>query len=144
MIARLNDFWMARTPRERVMLMAMGAALAAFAVWLLVLRPAAGWADEAAGRRREAEARLAAVSTAPTAPSRPADLEATLRATAAAQGLEPVLAMSEEGGLGFRLTAADGSPVLRWLAAVKAAAGVEPRRLSMLAEDGRLTVDGAF
>ena len=52
--------------------------------------------------------------------------------------------MSEEGGLGFRLATSDGQSVLRWLAAIKAATGLEPQRLSMLVEDGQMTVDGAF
>lgn len=144
MIARLTDFWLARTPRERVMLMTMGAALAVFVGWMLILRPASDWAQDASRRRQEAETRLAIVRAAPTSPPRPADLETTLRTAAAAQGLEPVLAMSEEGGLGFRLTAREGSGVLRWLAAVKAATGLEPRALSILAEDGRLEVEGSY
>lgn len=144
MIARLNSLWQARTPRERFMLLAMAAAMALFAVWLLIVRPAADWAEDASRRRLEAETRLAAVREAPETPERPADLEATLRTTAAAHGLEPVLAMSEEGGLGFRLTTGDGAAVLRWLTAVKAATGVEPKSLSILADDGPLMIEGSY
>lgn len=145
MIARLIHLWDARTPRERLLLTIMAAALAGVAVWLLVVRPVGLWAERAAQRRLEAASALTAVRAArPGASARPANLEATLQATASAHGLEPVVGMSEEGGLGFRLNTADGDKVLRWLADIKAATGAEPTRLSMLAEDGRLTVDGAY
>lgn len=144
MIARLRQTWSGRTPRERLMLAVMAAAVAVFAVWLLVLRPLGVWAETAALRRAGAETALTRLRAAPPVPARPADLESVLRASATAQGLEPVLAMSEDGGLGFRLTARDGGAVLRWLTAVKAASGVEPMRLSILAEDGTLTIDGAY
>ena len=145
MIVRLREFWGGRSPRERVMLAVMGVALGLFAAWLLVLRPLDVCADQAAGRRMAAEADLMRIkrSAAPARP-RPDNLEATLRVTAAAQGLDPILAMSEEGGLGFRFNSDQGRPVLLWLTEVKAATGLEPTRVSLLAEDGRLAIDGAY
>lgn len=145
MIARVQEFWSGRTPRERVMLAIMGAALSVFTGWFLVVRPLDAWADSAAQRRLSAEADLIRIqrSTGAVVP-RPDNLEATLRATAGARGLEPVFGMSEDGGLGFRLTAGDGQSVLRWLADIKSATGLEPTRLSLLAENGQLAVEGAW
>lgn len=146
MIAPAMEFWHGRTPRERAMLAVMGALLAAFAMWLLIVRPLGGWADASTQRRQQAELALAQVRAVPPAPARPdtAGLEPTLRATAQAQGLTPVLAMSEDGGLGFRLTGVYGAAALRWLAAVRTASGAEPRRLSITSEGETVSVDGAF
>ena len=145
MIAGVREFWFGRSPRERAMLAFMLAALGVFAAWLLIVRPVGEWSDAAAQRRLTAEADLIRIQASAEPPrSRPDNLEATLRATAAAQGLEPVIGMSEEGGLGLRLTTSDGQAVLRWLAAIKAATGLEPIRLSILIEDRRLMIDGAY
>lgn len=145
MIARVQEFWSGRSPRERAMLAFMIAALGVFAAWLLVVQPLGAWAEASAQRRVSAETDLIRIKEAAQASRpRPDDLEATLRSAAAARALEPSFGMSEEGGLGFRLATNDGQSVLRWLAAIKAATGLEPTRLSMLVEDGHLTVDGAY
>lgn len=145
MIARVQEFWSGRSPRERAMLAFMIAALGVFAAWFLVVQPLGAWAYGAAQGRLSAETDLIRIKAAGQPPrARPDNLEATLRSTAAAQGLEPIIGMSEEGGLGFRLATGDGQSVLRWLAAIKAATGTEPLRLSILIEDGQVAVDGAF
>ncbi len=145
MIARLQDLWSGRSPREQAMLAFMIAALCVFAAWLLVARPLGSWADGAAQRRLSAEGDLIRIQASAEPPrARPENLETTLRSTAVIQALEPTFGMSEEAGLGFRLTTGDGQSVLRWLAAIKAATGLEPTRLSILVEDGQLTVDGAY
>lgn len=146
MIGAIQEFWHGRTRRERLMLAVMAAAVALFAAWLLIVRPLAGWAEASAQRRQQAEAALAQVRALPPAPERPdvAGLEPTLRAAAQAQGLDPALAMTEEGGLGFRLSGVAAGPALRWLAAVKTASGAEPRRLSITAEGETVSLEGAF
>lgn len=146
MIGAIQEFWHGRTPRERAMLAVMAAALAVFAIWLLIVRPLTGWAEASAQRRQQAETALAQVRALPPAPERHdvAGLEPTLRTAAQAQGLEPTLAMSEDGGLGFRLSGVAAGPALRWLAAVKTASGAEPRRLSITSEGETVSLEGAY
>ncbi|MBX3476260.1 MAG: type II secretion system protein M [Brevundimonas sp.] len=144
MMSAFAQFWTGRTRREQAMLALMAAALAGFAVWLLLVRPLDAWAAGAGQRRSEAEALLALARAAPAPQTAPPTLEATLKATATARGLQPSLGMSPEGGLGFRLTAPRGAEALAWLADVRTATGAEPTRLSILSADGTLEIEGAF
>lgn len=61
MSASLLIWWQGRTPRERILLLLLGAIVAAVLLWLAVLRPLGEARENAAQRRRIAEASLPSI-----------------------------------------------------------------------------------
>lgn len=147
------QWWEGRTVRERRMLAVMLAILVGVAAWLAVVRPAWAWREAAAARRERAvatatEARRDLARLAPRGLDRPAPaegLEPLVRRTAAAAGLDAVLAMDAGGGLGFRLASVSSGAGLTWLAALEADHGVRLCRLGVIENaDATVAIEGGL
>jgi general secretion pathway protein M len=148
-------WWDGRTLRERRMLMVMAVLLAATLVWLVVVRPALAWREEAERQRTVAAADLAAVRIAatqlapkPAAAPAMADaggLEPLVRGTAEAAGLTITTGMDPSGRLGFRIASGSSAAVFGWLAGLQTAHGVEVVSLGVVENtDATLQVEGGL
>lgn len=150
----LLQWWQGRTLRERRLLAAMLALLAATALWLLVVRPANAWREAASGRRALAEAAAATVARdldrlatpgRPPAGASSEGLEPLVRRTAEGAGLAPVLAMGADGGLGFQLASAPSGPALAWAASLETDHGLRLCRLSVVENaDATVQIEGSL
>ncbi|WP_353216184.1 type II secretion system protein GspM [Sandarakinorhabdus sp.] len=127
MTALLAPWWNDRTPRERLLLSVMLAALAVLLVWLAVLRPlaearAAAQAEAvaAAGRRAQAQALVAAIAARPAAGAAPV-LDVLTRRLAEA-GLQASRVEAQGPGQAVaEIAAVNGRLLLGW------ASGLETR-----------------
>jgi len=153
LLARAHGWWDGRTARERRLLAVMAVLVAAVLVWLLVVRPAQAWQEEAADRRFEAEQTLAEVRAglrivAPSSAAAPAStegLEPLVRRTAEAAGLTVVTTMAQGGGLGIQMSQAPGRETFAWLAALEADHAVKVCSLGVMENaDATLNIDGAL
>ncbi|MBW8303913.1 MAG: type II secretion system protein M [Brevundimonas sp.] len=155
LFAQLHQAWDGRTRREQQMLAVMALLVAAVVVWLGIVRPLAGWRDEAASDRARAGAHLievrAALARLPSAKPgqvRTTDsqgLEPVLLQTAEAAGLELVTGMDPSGRIGFRAANAPAGAVFGWLGALETTHGLQPVSLSVVENaDASLQVEGAF
>ena len=120
--------WNDRSPRERIMLAALGCVAAAILVWLLVLRPIAEARSSAAATRDEAVQALGETRfyarrieglSGTSLPARPKSAQA-LAATAAAAGLTVSGAEESDGTLRFRFDTVPSKGFFGWVAAVEA------------------------
>lgn len=125
MMAQLQSVWAARTPRERMLLRALGALIAGVFLPLWLLSAAYSFRAEAAQELARAEtlradvARVAALR-AEAAPLAALDGDRSLRARAlaAAQAAGLTVQRVEDGGAGravFVLAPADSLRVYRWI-----------------------------
>lgn len=149
----MAQWWEGRTIREQRMLMVMGATLAAFLVWLIIVRPAFAWQGAAAERRlaaanglTEVRAALVQLSRSPATASAPSgSIEPLVQQAAAQAGLTVTTAMDASGGLGFRASNASSAQLFGWLDALDRAHGLEVNRLSIAENaDATLNAEGAF
>lgn len=152
---RLYPWWDARTVREQRMLMAMAVLAAAVFVWLVVVRPAMAWREDAAADRAAAELDLAQVragvrlmaspSAVPRATVDVGGFEALVLRTAEAAGLSVTTGMAASGELGFRIPNASSAALFGWLSALERAHGIEVVSLGVVENtDATLQVEGAL
>lgn len=148
------DWWRARAPRERLLLLVMFVGLAAFIGWFAVLVPLARLADAATDRRTGAAALLMEVRAARDelqsfAASRPqqefgAPVGPLLARTAGAAGV-PLSNQRQEGD---RLTVgidAVGAPdLLRWLDTLSRDHGIAPVAMDVGERNGHLHAQLVF
>lgn len=147
-LAPLRAWFDGRTSRERRLLLVMFVLAGLTMAWLGVVRPVFAWRDASAARLDLAETRLSAVrrvqTEAPAAtPVRgptSQNIEPTVKAAAAARGVPVVLAMDQDGRLGFRVARVRTGEVLGWLAGLEAASGVRVCSLSLV-ENADATVN---
>lgn len=125
-MTRLQALWNDRSPRERVMLLALAAVLAGVAVWLAV-QGLAEWRQAAEDRARRAAAGHAAVAAGAALTRRareqapPGGLEALIREAAEANGLEPAMTTVEaDGAVTVSFEAAASPALFAWLAQIEA------------------------
>ncbi|WP_395670999.1 type II secretion system protein GspM [Phenylobacterium sp.] len=150
----MRAWFESKTPREKVLLAVMAAALLAFALWFGLFRPLAQ-ARAGAERRFELAAREAAAVQAASArlkslprpaQGRAADPARAVSETAAAEGLnlsrvEP----DPAGGVQVAVNAVAPMRLFPWLASLQADHGVTPRHLTVIKdEQGTLSVDATF
>lgn len=144
----LRQWFDDRTARERALLGVCAMLVVGTLLWLLVYRPVHAWREQAADARRAAVIREAVVLSAiaemaKTPAAFEGDLEVLVTQTAQQAGVSPVLGMSENGDLGFRLDSTSVQPAMRWLAALEQA-GVRVTSLSVVENaDATVTVEGA-
>lgn len=152
--ARMHPWWDARTSRERWMLGAMAAMLAAFAYWYGLHLPLRGAAEAARLRHDRAAAELARVRSEAAGiaaleermPARPGDA-AALRAAVLAAAAKAGLAVSRErddGGFGIEADAASPGQLFAFLDALRQDHGLAPATLSAAKSEGRLRVQAQF
>lgn len=156
MMAQAQAWWDGRTPRERTLLMVMGAALVAFLLWFGAYRPLhlakaaaerrydAALKDQAAVQSAAAQIRrLQAGASAPARKAPPAD---AVNASAATAGV--TLTRVEPGEAGAVEAAVGGvssGKLFGWLAALQRDYGVTPRHLTVIKDDaGALAADATF
>lgn len=147
--ARAIEWWHARAPRERRMLAAMFAGIAAFVAWYGVLSPLLSARDRAAARHASAiqahaeiERSLAGVAAAAEGrPVPPAGdrFHALISDSAGAAGVgidrrEP----SSGGDLEIGIDAASTAALLGWLDALRLEHGISPVAVDIERRDGRL------
>jgi general secretion pathway protein M len=156
MIARIESWWTARTPRERVLLATMSVALVAFVLWFGAYRPLAQ-AHAAAERRydaalseqaavRAAAARIRRLQAQATAPTRTAPPAEAVNASAAEAGLTLTRVEPEEaGGVQAAIGGVSSTKLFAWLAALQRDYGVTPRHLTVIKDEaGGLSADATF
>lgn len=146
------QWWDGRTARERRLLLAMCVLLALAAVWLAVVRPALDWREAAADRRHRAATTATAIrgdlarlpsQARPANASPSGGMEPLVRRTAGTAGLDPVLSMHPDGGLGFQLASAHSGTALAWLAALEVDQGLRLCQLSVVENaDATVNVEG--
>ncbi|WP_158266378.1 type II secretion system protein GspM [Allosphingosinicella deserti] len=144
--------WNDRSPRERIMLGALGCVTASILVWLLVLRPIAEARSSAAATRDQAVqalgetrfyAREIAKLSGAAAQARPKSAQ-TLAATATAAGLTVSGAEETDGTFRLRFDAVPSKSFFGWVAAVEAQ-GVPVRTMSAVPNAaGSLKAEVAF
>jgi general secretion pathway protein M len=130
-------WWSGRTPREQAMLAIMGALLALFAVWFLIVAPLGRATERAQAREARAAASLAAVEAAASEieamrAGRSAASAAAVRTAAEAAGV--TLTSAEDSGDGTvtaAVEAAQPAALFAWLATLEREQGVAPRQLSV-------------
>lgn len=124
-MTRLQALWNDRSPRERVMLLALTAVLAGVVVWLAV-QGLAEWRQAAEDRTRRAAADHAAVAAGAALTRRareqaPGGPEALIREAAEANGLEPAMTTVEaDGAVTVSFEAAASPALFTWLAQMEA------------------------
>ena len=144
--------WNDRSPRERIMLGALGCVASSILVWLLVLRPITDARSSAAAAKDEAVqalgetrfyAREIAKLSGATSPARPKSAQ-TLAATATAAGLTVSGADKTDGTFRLRFDAVPSKSFFGWVAAVEAQ-GVPVRTVSAVPNSaGSLRAEVAF
>lgn len=153
---RMRQWWNARAVRERWMLGAMAAMLAAFVLWYGLYAPLRQAAETARLRHERAAAELARVraeAAATTAlrersPARPADAAALRAAVLEAAG-QAGLAVARErddgdGGFGIETDAATPAQLFAFLDRLRLRHGLAPTMLSAAKSEGRLRVQAEF
>lgn len=148
-MAHVSAWLDGRTPRERIMLIVCGALLIGVLCWLLIYRPVAAWAEQAADSRFAAARDEAVVTAAlaevraPADPDAAGDITQKVQQTAVGHGLTPNLAMAANGDLGFTLAGAPVGPAFGWLADMERD-GLRVTSLSVVENaDSTVTVEGA-
>ena len=150
----LLDWWRSRAQRERVMLVVMLLAVAAFLAWFALLRPLSRWQQDAAAERAGATALLAEVRAAraelarfqaalPDAQPEPVALEELLPRSATAAGVALSRQQERDGLLIAGIDAVQAPALLAWLDAL-ARRGVAPVALDLGERDGHLHAEVAF
>lgn len=152
--ANLSDWWHARAPRERAMLLAMLAAVAAFVLWLGVWRPLQAAADAARAQRLHAVAALAEVRAQVATiaalraqrppPDRDALAKIVLQAAAAAQVPVSRRRTDAAGVFTVGIDAVSAPALFAWLDALGRRHGLAPVTLEIRERDGRLAVEAGF
>ncbi len=154
-IATLADWWNARAPRERVMLLTMLAALAAFVLWLAVWRPLHAAADAARAHRLQATATLAEVRAQVAAIARlraqrppPSDSSALAKTVLQAAAAERVPVSRQRtdpaGAFIVGIDAVAAPALFAWLDALGRQHGVAPAKLEIRERGGQLAVEAGF
>lgn len=155
---RASDWWLAREPRERLMLVVMGIAVAAFVLWLGLLRPLQAWAEEARARHDRAAAGLAWVQSAvreleargigqpaPQADQADNGFKDIILATAASARVEVTRQRTDEaGGLSIGIDAVGAPELFAWLDRLYADHGIAPVSMQVDKRNGALRVEVAF
>lgn len=153
--ARLADWWAARAPRERIMLIAMLLALAAFALWLGAWRPLR-MAAEAAQERRvrattalaEVRAEVAAIADLqrrhPPAATAEALAQTVLRTAAAERVPISRQRMDDAGMLTVGIDAVAAPALFAWLDALARQHGLAPVQLEAEERNGELAAEVGF
>lgn len=151
---RIHGWWQTRAPRERLMLGMMAAAIAAFAVWLGVLRPLQAWTDATRERHARAAADLDNVEAAVgdihavenerrAPPAGDEFRRAILDAAAAAR--VPVARQRTDGPtLVVGIDAVTAPALFSWLDRLRTAHGLAPASLEIDKRNGALRVEVAF
>lgn len=147
-LSNLWSWWNSRALRERRMLMLMGVMVIMVGGWLGVVRPLQAWQVDQARAHERAAQDLRPLQTALThsAVARPQDfdLQTLMQQSATEQGVQPVLAMSEGGSLGFRVDRASTAQAFGWLAALEAG-GARIEELAVIKNpDASLAITGAL
>lgn len=140
MIQPAGLWWSSRSVREQRMLAVMGGLILVVLIWLVVVRPAWGWREDAADRRTVAEARLQVIETrlagaavaTDRLPMALADVEQAARAAAEAAGLEVVLSVAETGRIAFVARGVTSPVLFGWLTALNDDYGVSIQDLSVI------------
>ncbi|MCD7098951.1 type II secretion system protein GspM [Stenotrophomonas sp. MMGLT7] len=159
MKARIEQFrlwWQRREPRERLMLGAMCAAIAAFVLWYALFVPLRMARDSAQARHERAtlallqtELELAQLrQLQQRRPPQPADAAALKRAVLDSAG-KAALAVSRErdsdpAGFGIEADAASPRQLFAWLDALRNDHGLAPSSLSAARSEGGLRVQAGF
>lgn len=153
---RIRTWWQQREPRERWMLGAMVAAVAAFVLWYGVLVPLRAAADAAHGRHDratlvllEAELQLAQLQALDQRDITPPGDAATLKAAVLASAGRAGLAVSREredgtGGFGLEADAATPRQLFAWLDDLRLRYGLAPATLSVARTADQLRVQAIF
>ena len=151
---RINGWWRTRAPRERLMLAVMAVAIAAFVLWLGVLRPLQAWTDAARQRHERAAVELGEVEAAvrdiqaletgrPGSPSEPEFERTVLEAAAVAQ--VPVTRQRTDGGtLVVGIDAVAVPALFDWLDRLRTRHGIAPASLEIGKRNGALRVEAGF
>lgn len=129
-------WWDGRTPREHVMLAALGAVLALVLGWFLILAPLLAWKGGAADRLDVAvQTHALASAAAGIGPSgalaRSADQVVALLTESAAEAGVTVQATAEGRGASFAVESAETARLFGWIAALEQA-GLTIDSLSVL------------
>lgn len=147
MIQSADLWWSARSVREQRMLGVMAVLIFAVLAWLLVVRPAWSWREDAADRRAVAEARLQVIETRlarAVTTDRPVmaltDVEQAARASAEAAGLDVVLSVAQSGRIAFVAQGVTSPVLFGWLTALNDDYGVAIQDLSVI-ENPEATLD---
>lgn len=152
--ASLYPWWQQREPRERQLLLAMSAMLAAFVLWFGVYRPL----DRAASRAISAHAHAAArfeqarqdalvlqgAGTAMGGGSDPATLRRAVLGAASQAGLAMSRHAQDTEGLRIEADAATPAQLLGWLDRLRIEHHLAPDTLSAAQSEGRLRVQARF
>lgn len=148
-----NAWWRARNARERAMLLAMCAALAAFAWWYGLLVPLRLWREDAQGRYDRAAVGWLAVRDAGAAirdlsagrPRDPATLAAVVLQAAEEAGVSVSRQRHDnEGRLALEIDAADAPALLEWLDTLQRQHAIAAERVLIEKRDGRLRAELGF
>jgi general secretion pathway protein M len=153
-LVSLNRWWWSRTARERQMLAVMLVLLVGVAAWLLVIKPAWAWREDAAMRHADARsgaahvqsglARLGTEAKGGEATAR-ADIAPLVESSAQAAGLSITTGMDAAGGLSFRAEKATSAQLFGWLAGLKADHGLDVDHLAVIENaDATLSAEGGF
>lgn len=151
--ASIRNWWRTRAPRERGMLLAMCAALAAFAWWYALLLPLRGWRAQAQARYDHAAvewlaARDGAIAIRDLSAGRPRDpsaLAARVLATAEDAGIAVSRQRHDAQGLfEVELDAVQAPALLGWLDSLQRLHAIGAERVLVEKRDGRLHVQLAF
>jgi len=134
----LAQRWAEFTPRERVLVAAMGTALAVLLVWLLGVRPAWRTLDTAPALRAQADAQLVQVQALAAEagqlralpPVRPATAEQALRSATQRLGGRGTLQLQGERAT-LTLKEATGEDLRQWLGEARSGARARPVELQL-------------
>ena len=120
-VDRVRDAWVARTPRERLMLTVMGAALGAFALWFGLVSPTLTWRRDAMDRHLQAALAQATVHAAGQSSTAGDVVSAQTRVARLAKehGLDAAIAVAGDQ-VEVRIEAAPAQHLFGWIAALEA------------------------
>lgn len=152
----MKRFWLERTERERIMLIAMGAALAVFALYQVVYAPLASYNEQAArsyaaaralyaeieaGAREAAALRASAEASGRQSPRQTGSVRAAVSATAQEAGLmitrmQPI----EDRALNLWIDEADVTTLYRWIITLREDYGITVDKASIRTNEAAGTV----
>lgn len=135
-MSTIPAWWSGRTGRERLLLLAAGAALGLYVAVVLVAGPLIAGRDEARAGIARMDAALARLAALPetTTPIRPTDARAVPAiVTETAPGYDLTLRRIEPEGAGARVVVEDAgfAELLRWIAALENAHGLRLRAIEI-------------
>ena len=153
--SRVRESWASLAPRERTMLAVMALAIAAFVLWLGIVRPLQDFAGDAtqraqraAGDLREVQARVrdirAMEANRPAPPSGERFAPAIMDAAAVGQVAIARQRIGDGGVLEVGIDAVAAPALFGWLEALRTGHSITPASLEVRERNGALQAEVSF